>query len=69
VRQRALDGNRAFAQAIRALTDEQMTQEFALLGSQAYRVIYSTFAHNSYHTAEILTIRHRLKLWVEHPWA
>jgi DinB superfamily len=67
-RQRALDCNHAFAQTIASLTDEQLETEIKWLG-QAWQAILAIYSHNSHHTSEILTIRHMLGLWVDHPWA
>jgi hypothetical protein len=67
-RQRALHGNHAFAQTILGLTDEQFAQPFEILGAPGYQGVLTIYAHNSHHTSEILSIRHMLKLWVDHPW-
>lgn len=67
-RQRALDSNRAFAQTIASLTDEQLHNDMTW-GGQIWQGILAIYSHNSYHTAEILSIRHMLGLWVDHRWA
>ncbi len=66
-RQRALDGNHAFAQAIAALSDDDLQNEMPW-GGKVWQGIYAIYAHNSHHTSEILSIRHMLGFWVEHPW-
>lgn len=66
-RQRALETNRTFAQTIAGLTDEQLETEIAGVG-RAWQAILAIYSHNSHHTSEILSIRHMLGLWVDHPW-
>jgi hypothetical protein len=68
-RQRALDGNKAFAQAILSLTDEEFrTRTDPSWGGLVSQAVLSIYGHNCYHTAEILSMRHALKWWANHPW-
>lgn len=68
-RQRALNINHALAQAIANFTDVQLEQPLAgFFNVPAHQAILSIYAHNSYHTAEIISIRHMQKLWVDHPF-
>lgn len=68
-RQRALDLNHAFAEAIRTMDEamlEQPSEQF--WGQPPYQAILAIYSHNSYHTAEIISIRHMQGLWIDHPW-
>jgi hypothetical protein len=68
-RQRALDGNKAFAQAILSLTDEEFATRIDVSwGGPAYRSVCSIYGHNCHHTSEIISIRHMQGLWVDHAW-
>jgi hypothetical protein len=68
-RQRALDVNHALAQAIANLGEVQLEQPLAsFFNLSAHEAILSIYAHNSYHTAEIIGIRHMQGLWVDHPF-
>lgn len=68
-RQRALEVNRALAEAIRTLDDATLDQPSEQTwGQPPYQLILSIYSHNSHHTSEILCIRHMLGLWVDHPW-
>lgn len=66
-RQRALDGNKAFAQTIASLSESDLDKEMSW-GGKLWQGIYSIYSHNSHHTSEILSIRHMLGFWVDHPW-
>jgi DinB superfamily len=68
-RQRALDINHELAVAIQALGEDQLEQPLAhFFNVPAQAAILSIFSHNSYHTAEIISIRHMQGFWVDHPW-
>ncbi len=68
-RQRALDCCHALAATIRTLDDAALEQPVPTLSpGLPYQAILAIYSHNSHHTAEILTIRHILGLWVEHEW-
>ena len=66
-RQRALDGNKAFATTLASLSESDLEKEMAW-GGKNWQGIYAIYSHNSHHTSEILSIRHMLGFWVEHPW-
>lgn len=62
-RARALESNAAFAAAVAELTPEQLAAD--LLGwGPAHSIIQGMITHNSYHTGEIITLRHAQQLWV-----
>lgn len=68
-RQRALDVNQALAQAIGNLVEAGLATALpSFFNISAQEAILSIYSHNSYHTAEIIGIRHILKLWVDHPF-
>ena len=67
-RQRALDLNHALAAAIRTLDEAILEQPSERFWDQApYQAILAIYSHNSYHTAEIISIRHMQELWIDHP--
>ncbi len=69
-RQRALDVCRALTTAVRALDEASLEEPCEkLFGGKPYQAILAMYGHNCHHTAEILTIRHMLGLWVDHKWA
>lgn len=69
-RQRALDVCHAFAAAVRTLDEARLEVPLEkLFGAQPYQAILAIYGHNCHHTAEVLTIRHMLGLWVDHEWA
>ena len=69
-RQRALDINHAFAEAVSTLDPATFDVPVAAFWNQPPRqAVLAIYAHNSYHTAEIICIRHMQELWVDHPWA
>lgn len=69
-RQRAMDSCRALAAVIRSLDPAVVEQpQERLWGGTPYQAVVATYGHNCYHTAELLTVRHMLGLWVEHRWA
>lgn len=69
-RQRALDCSRALATTARTLDPSTLEiPSEKLFGGKPYQALYSIYGHNCNHTAEILTIRHMLGLWVDHEWA
>ena len=68
-RQRALVLNQRLSDAINALAEADLAQPLAgFFKVPAQQAIFSIFAHNSYHTAEIISIRHMQGLWVDHPF-
>lgn len=69
-RQRALGCSRALAAAARDLDESTLEMPLEkLFGGTPYQALFSIYGHNCNHTAEILTIRHMLGLWVDHEWA
>ncbi|MCB0031800.1 MAG: hypothetical protein KDE28_28005, partial [Anaerolineales bacterium] len=69
-RQRAFDCCQALAAVIPTLdTDTLHLPQQRLYGGTPHQAILSIYGHNCYHTAEILTVRHMLGLWVDHEWA
>lgn len=69
-RQKALDSNHRLAEVIGALKDTQLEETVPLLWNlETKQIILAIDAHLSYHTAEIVTIRHMQGLWVEHQFA
>jgi hypothetical protein len=69
-RQTALDSNRQLAEAIAALTDEQLPHALpGWFNGITEQVIFGINSHISYHTAEIVTIRHMQGLRVDHMFA
>ena len=68
-RLRALDVCRATARVIEAIPQDQMEKPLEHWWNLTTdSAILSIFSHNSYHTAEIIGIRHMLGLWVDHPF-
>jgi uncharacterized damage-inducible protein DinB len=64
-RTRALEANAALARYVASLTDADLD---APLGegevwSTRRHLVYSMLAHNSYHTCEVISIRHMQGLW------
>ncbi len=64
-RQRALEVNLTLAGEVARLSEVEMVEILAAWSSPKYRAIQSIIAHNSYHTCEIISIRHLLGWWVE----
>ena len=68
-RQRALDVNQELAAAIALLDEGTLEKPLPnFFNIAAHDAILSIYAHNSYHTAEIIATRHMLQLWVDHPF-
>ena len=69
-RQQALDSNRKLAEVIVALRDDQLEQNLpGWFGAPTDWAIFIIHGHLSYHTGEIVTVRHMQGLWVDHPFA
>jgi DinB superfamily len=64
LRARALAIHEQFAEAIAALNDEQLHTVKAVWKQTPYQIGESMLAHDSYHTCEIITLRHMQSLWV-----
>ncbi len=57
--------NKALAAVVGALSDEELNQPYDEGRSERHKVIQGIIAHNSYHTNEIISIRHMLGLWLK----
>lgn len=64
-RQRALEVNLALFDVVEKLSDTQLEEKLEAWGGEKHRGIQSIIAHNSYHTAEIICVRHMQGLWLE----
>jgi hypothetical protein len=64
-RQRALDVNTALADLVAGLSQAEIESTLEAWGSPKHRAVQSIIAHNSYHTAEIITVRHMQGFWME----
>jgi uncharacterized damage-inducible protein DinB len=64
LRARALAIHEQLADAIAALDDEQLHSVKAVWRQTPYQIGESLLAHDSYHTCEIITLRHMQGLWV-----
>lgn len=61
---RAIAVNKDLAAVTATLNDEQLNRE-VFPGLPVHRLIQNIIAHDSYHTCEVITIRHMLGLWLE----
>ncbi len=69
-RQKALDSNHQLAEAIAAVPDAQLEARLpGWFNAITQEAILGIHGHISYHTAEIVTIRHMQGLKVDHPFA
>jgi uncharacterized damage-inducible protein DinB len=50
---------------VAGLTDAQLDEPFAPGKPPRRQMLQGVLAHNSYHTCEVITIRHMLGLWLE----
>jgi hypothetical protein len=64
-RRRALAGNAALAAAVARLSEAELVETVEAWGSPKYQAIQSIIGHNSYHTCEIISVRHMQGLWLE----
>ena len=64
-RDRAVRTNKALVEYAAALGDDELDQRVRESGPTRRQVIQGVIAHNSYHTNEIISIRHYLGWWVE----
>ncbi len=60
-----LEANQLLAKAIAALPDEGLTQKVKPSGVEIWQLVQGVFSHNSYHTCEIISIRHMQGLWIQ----
>jgi len=63
-RQRALEVNTDLAEFVAHLTDEELAQTLTDWGGPKHRAVQSIIAHNSYHTCEIISVRHMQGSWL-----
>jgi len=63
--QRAVAVNAELASYVGGLSDEELAQPYAPGKRQRQKVIQGIIAHNSYHTCEIISVRHMQGLWLE----
>lgn len=64
-RDRAIAVNRELAQAVAALDDDGVAGSLRAWGVPFALAVQHIIAHNSYHTCEIISIRHMQGLWLE----
>jgi hypothetical protein len=64
-RSRALATNAELATEIAGLTPEQLEEELEAWQTKKHRAIQAIIAHDSYHTCEIICVRHMQGLWLE----
>ncbi len=62
---RAVEANAELAAYVAELTDEDLAQPYAPGKPRRQQVIQGIIAHNSYHTCEIISVRHMQGLWLE----
>ena len=60
-----LTANQDLASFVKTLSDEVLHQPVAEGRPTPFQVIQGIIAHNSYHTCEVISIRHMLGLWLE----
>lgn len=69
-RQKALDSNRQLAEVVAKLGDEELDVALPMWFNIVTRhAILTIYSHLSYHSAEIVTLRHMQGLRVDHPLA
>jgi hypothetical protein len=64
-RQRCLDTNAALAAFVAELDAVGIEREVAPGWGKVHQTIQATIAHNSYHTNEVISVRHMQGLWLE----
>jgi hypothetical protein len=62
---RMYSANQQLAQYVCTLNDEVLYEPIVLHRPSPYQVIQGLIAHNSYHSCEVISIRHMLGLWLE----
>ena len=63
--ERALAANAALAKFVAGMSAEELEQPLPVWGNARSQAILSIIAHNSYHTCEIISVRHMQGLWIE----
>lgn len=64
-RQRALSVNQALADFVEHMSDRELDETLPIWAGAKHRAIQSVIAHNSYHTCEIISVRHMQGFWLE----
>jgi hypothetical protein len=64
-RDRVISTNSDLAAAVARLTDEELDRAIEEGRARRYQVMQGIIAHNSYHTCEIISVRHMLGLWLK----
>ena len=64
-REKAIRLNKELVDYVAALSDAELGEPLRENGPTRYRLIQGVLAHNSYHTNEIISIRHDLGWWVK----
>ncbi|NNJ11872.1 DinB family protein [Chloroflexales bacterium ZM16-3] len=64
-RQRCLEANAAFAAFVAEMDEAALEREVAPGWGPAHGIIQGMIAHNSYHTNEVISVRHMQGLWLE----
>jgi uncharacterized damage-inducible protein DinB len=64
-KERMFSANQSLAEYVSQLNDEALNQPLAPGRPSPYQVVQGLLAHNSYHTCEVISIRHMLGLWLE----
>jgi hypothetical protein len=62
--QRALEANRALTDLVASYREGDLDTPYAPGRPARYQLIHGIIAHNSYHSCEIISIRHMLGLWL-----
>ena len=62
---RAVEVNAELAAYVAGLTDEQLAEPHKPGEARRQQVIQGIIAHNSYHTCELISVRHTQGLWLE----
>lgn len=62
---RAMAVNAELAAYVAGLGDEELAQPYAPGRARRQQVIQGIIAHNSYHTCEIISVRHMQGLWLK----
>lgn len=64
-KQKLADVTRELAALVGTWSDEMLEQTYGENRPKRWQVIHGIINHNSYHTNEIISIRHMLGLWME----
>jgi hypothetical protein len=64
-RKRALEVNTSLAAVVARLSEAELVETLEAWRSPKHQAIQGIVAHNSYHTCEIISVRHMQGLWLE----